>query len=79
MKDIVRNLNSYSNFIPCDIKEANFMFWQVKGHLIPSEYSNEDVISMYDSYFKRLWGNNESRDNCRVDFEKAWEQEYVQK
>jgi hypothetical protein len=48
------------------------LFYCVKGHLIPTEYTTEDIKSMYDSYFKRLWCNNERMIYCRDDFEELW-------
>ena len=67
-----RELNSYSSHMNVSLKEAHFMYWCVKGHLIPDEWSNDDIIIMYDSYFKRLWGNNERVSYCYESFEKAW-------
>jgi hypothetical protein len=54
-------------------KEANRYFWRVKGHLIPEGWSDDQVMAVYDSYFKRLWGNNESYQH-EVGFEAAWAQ-----
>ena len=52
-------------------KEANRFYWIVKGQLIPESWSDKDVMAIYDSYIKRLWGNHEA---CvhEVGFEKAW-------
>jgi len=52
-------------------KEANRLHWIVKGHLIPVKESDKTVEQIYDSYFKRLWGNHEA---CvhEVGFEIAW-------
>ena len=36
-------------------KEAYRLFWLVKGHLGCHNWSEEDIIKMHDSYFKRLW------------------------
>lgn len=50
------------------LKEANRLHWLVKGHLIPT---GNDPMEIYNSYFSRLWGNNEaylSEDG----FEEAW-------
>jgi len=41
-------------------KEANRLHWIVKGHLIPAAESDESVKRIYDSYFKRVWGNHEN-------------------
>ena len=53
-------------------KEANRLHWIVKGHLIPIKESDKTVEQIYDSYFKRLWGNHE---NCvhETGFESAWD------
>jgi hypothetical protein len=57
-----------------EFKWANQLHWQVKGHLIPTEWCNDhkQVKSMMDSYFKRLWGNHEA--NIHLEgFEAAWQ------
>lgn len=41
-------------------KEANRFNWMIKGQLIDISESDATVERLYDSYFKRLWGNNES-------------------
>jgi hypothetical protein len=53
------------------LKEANRYYWIVKGQLIPSGWSEKDIMSIYESYFARIWGNHE---NCyhEVGFEHAW-------
>ena len=66
-----RNLNTYSQYMSVDIKEANKMFYMVKGHLIPDEWKDSDIIEMYDGYFKRMWGNNEFPHN-KEGFDEAW-------
>ena len=38
-------------------KEANRLNWIIKGKLIDISWSDTET---YHSYFKRLWGNNES-------------------
>jgi hypothetical protein len=54
-----------------DFKEANRVFYAVKGHLIPDEYSQYDIDKMYESYTKRLWGNHEASIGDD-DFEELW-------
>jgi len=39
-------------------KEANRLNWLIKGKLIDRSWSDQEVERTYDSYFKRLWGNN---------------------
>ena len=58
-------------------KWANELHWMVKGHLIPQEWANniQQVKSMENSYFKRLWGNHEASIHL-TGFETAWEQRY---
>ena len=40
-------------------KEANRLNWIIKGKLIDRSWSDREVEKTYNSYFKRLWGNNE--------------------
>jgi len=48
------------------------MHWCVKGHLIPDEWPDQDIVKMYDSYFKRIWGNHEIQVYSKESFEEAW-------
>jgi len=50
-------------------KEAHRLFWLVKGHLTASE---DTILSCTDSYFKRLWGNNERAVYGEEGFEEAY-------
>ena len=36
-------------------KEAYRLFWLVKGHLGCHTWSDKEIESMHDSYFRRLW------------------------
>jgi hypothetical protein len=54
-------------------KEANRLNWMIKGKLIDVSWSDETVEKTYHSYFKRLWGNNESYIH-EDGFEEAYEQ-----
>ena len=54
-------------------KEANRLNWIIKGKLIDRSWSDETVEQTYHSYFKRLWGNNESYIH-EAGFERAWKQ-----
>lgn len=76
MKKYLRELNSYSLYMNVPLKEAHFMHWCVKGHLIPDQWSDADIVKMYDSYFKRIWGNNEVQVRSKKDFEIAWNEKY---
>ena len=55
------------------LKEANRLYWIVKGQLIPESWKEKDIIDTYDSYIRRLWGNHEA---CvhEIGFEAAWAQ-----
>ncbi len=53
-------------------KEANRLNWLIKGKLIDRTWSDESVEKTYDSYFKRLWGNNERMEYGSVGFEAAY-------
>jgi hypothetical protein len=57
---------------PSQLKEANRLFWIVKGHLIPSGWSEHDIASMQDSYLRRIWGNHEAVFH-EDGFESAWQ------
>jgi len=52
-------------------KEANRMNWMIKGQLIDRAESDKTVEYIYDSYFKRLWNNNENYIH-ETGFEQAW-------
>jgi hypothetical protein len=53
-------------------KEANRMNWIIKGKLIDKSWSDKDIEVTYNSYMKRLWGNNENYVH-EVGFEQAWQ------
>ena len=52
-------------------KKVNEMFYAVKGHLFPEQYSANEMRTVYDSYFKRMWGNNEYCNHIE-NFEDVW-------
>ena len=54
------------------LKDAHYMHYMVKGHLIPEEWKDSDIVEMYDGYFKRMWGNTERHEYCRERFEETW-------
>lgn len=66
-------------------KEANRLHWLVKGHLIPEEWRHDErqVMSTYNSYMTRLWGNCERAEYGEIGFEAAWKkreaQDFMQK
>ena len=53
-------------------KEANRLNWLVKGQLIDKNESDATVEHLYESYFKRLWGNNERLEYGAIGFEAAY-------
>lgn len=59
-------------------KEANRLYWIVKGQLIPESWQEKDVMATYESYMKRLWGNIEAYQH-EIGFEAAWAQRQAQK
>jgi hypothetical protein len=65
------------SMIQKEFKFANELYWQVKGHLIPKEWADDElqVRTMMNSYFIRLWGNHEAVIHLEG-FEQAWEQRY---
>jgi hypothetical protein len=54
-----------------DYKECCRLFWLVKGHL---NTSSETLKSSYNSYFKRLWNNNERAVYGTEGFEEAYKE-----
>ena len=59
-------------------KEANRLFWIVKGHLIPESWKEETIMECYNSYIKRLWGNIEAYQH-EIGFEAAWARRQAKK
>jgi hypothetical protein len=59
-------------------KEANRMNWIIKGKLIDPSWSDKDVEATYNSYMKRLWGNNENYVH-EVGFEQEWKAREAEK
>ena len=53
-------------------REANRLNWMVKGKLIDISESDSVVEYLYDSYFKRLWGNHERSQYAEEGFEAAY-------
>lgn len=53
-------------------KEANRLNWMIKGQLIDKSESDTTIEKLYDSYFKRLWGNCERAEYGMIGFEQAW-------
>ena len=43
MKKYLRQLESYSLYMNVSLKEAHFIHWCVKGHLIPDEWEDGDT------------------------------------
>lgn len=65
-----------SNVILMSIhKEVNRFMWILKGQLVPDGYSQQDYVDTYESYLKRLWGNNENYIH-EEGFEEAYAEKY---
>jgi hypothetical protein len=60
------------------LKEANRYYWMVKGQLIPESWSEDQIEKIYDSYFRRIWGNHEAYVH-ELGFEAAWSMRQAQK
>ena len=60
-------------------KEANRLYWMVKGTLMHPDASDEETEKTYESYLKRMWGNNERAVYGLVGFEAAWKQRQAEK
>ncbi len=60
-------------------KEANRLYWMVKGTLMHPNASDEETEKTYESYLKRMWGNNERAVYGLVGFEAAWKQRQAEK
>lgn len=58
-----------------EVKEANRYYWIVKGHLIPDSWQEKEILSVYNGYFDRIWGNHE---NCvnEEGFEEAYSKKF---
>ena len=51
------------------------MYYMVKGSLIPKGWSQKDIERMYNSYIKRMWGNNERFVYSAEKFEQVWKEQ----
>ena len=60
-------------------KEANRLYWMVKGHLIPESWNEKDIEKTYNSYMARLWGNCERAEYSTLGFEVAWAERQAKK
>ena len=58
--------------LPAVRKEANRLNWMVKGQLITKSESDTVVEYIYDSYFRRLWGNHERGQYGTEGFDEAY-------
>lgn len=56
-----------------DVKQANRLYWIVKGHLIPQGWKEHDIEKILDSYTRRIWGNHEAYIH-EDGFEEAWKE-----
>ena len=55
------------------LKQAAQLYWMVKGHIPPflHQSSDKELSDIIDSYFFRMWGNEESNLH-KEGFEEAW-------
>jgi|TARA_B100000085_G_scaffold152187_1_gene138327 hypothetical protein len=51
----------------------------VKGTLMNPNASDEETEKTYESYLKRMWGNNERAVYGLVGFEAAWKKRQAEK
>lgn len=54
-----------------DYKEANRLYWIVKGMLIPESWNEKSIIEMKRSYIGRIWHNHEATSVHEEGFEEA--------
>lgn len=57
-----------------DVKEANRLFWIVKGTLIPEHFTEKNIKWVLDSYTRRVWHNEEVNDEG---FDEAWQKKLI--
>jgi hypothetical protein len=57
---------------PEEIKEANRLYWIVKGQLIPDTWDEASVQSILKDYARRIWHNHEATSVHESGFEEAW-------
>ena len=55
-------------------KDANELYFAVKGQLIPDSWSQKDIDRMVDNYIARLWGNCERLPRTSERFESVWKE-----
>jgi len=55
-----------------DYKEANRLYWIVKGMLIPQSWNEASIMSVKKSYTEREWHNHEATSVHEEGFEEAW-------
>lgn len=57
---------------PKKYKEANRVYYAIKGQLIPKDWSDKDISRMVENYTQRLWYNHERMVYTEDKFEKLW-------
>ena len=57
---------------PEDLKEANRLYWIVKGMLIPQTWDEKSIASILRSYTEREWHNHEATSVHEEGFAQAW-------
>ena len=71
---MIQKKKNKEDMTEAEFKEANRYYWIVKGHLIPDAWSEKDIMSVYNGYFDRIWGNHEN-----VVHEDGFEEAYLKK
>jgi len=67
-----RTLTTINNPI---LKDACELCWICKGQIIPSMIYEDSVVSIYESYFDRIWRWDPNEVfHRREGFDEAWEQ-----
>ena len=67
-----RTLTTINNPI---LKDACELCWICKGQIIPSMIYEDSVVSVYESYFDRIWRWDPNEVfHRREGFDEAWEQ-----
>ena len=56
-----------------DYKEANRLYWIVKGMLIPMSWDEKSIVDTKNSYTARMWHNHEATSVHEEGFEEAWQ------
>jgi len=53
-------------------KEANWRMWCVKGHLCPIDWTERAILDTHQSYFHRMWYNEEASYTAKDGFDEKF-------